>query len=120
MDFWNEFVSNYGMTILYAIFTSIAGYIGLVVKNLYKKYVDDDTKKSVVKTCVLAVEQLYKDIHGDDKLQKALEAASKILAEKNISISDTELRMLIEASVSEFNDSFSGSASEDTPAISEC
>lgn len=106
MDFMKEFISAYGTTILYSILTAIAGYIGIVVKNLYQKYINDKTKQDVAKTVVQAVEQMYKDLHGDEKLQKALEAASDMLMTKGISISDIELRMLIEAAVAEFNDAF--------------
>lgn len=106
MDFMKEFISVYGTTILYSILTAIAGYIGIVVKNLYQKYINDKTKQDVAKTVVQAVEQMYKDLHGDEKLQKALEAASDMLMTKGITISDIELRMLIEAAVAEFNDAF--------------
>ena len=106
MELFNEFISTYGTTILYSILTAIAGYLGIVVKNLYTKYINDKTKQDVAKTCVKAVEQIYKDLHGEEKLQKALEAASDMLLTKNISISDIELRILIEAAVAEFNDAF--------------
>ena len=55
MNIFQEFINNYGTQILYAIFMAIAGYLGVVVKNLYQKYVNDSTKKAVVKTCVQAV-----------------------------------------------------------------
>lgn len=101
-----QFINEYGTTILYAIITTIAGYIGIVVKNLYQKYVDDQTKKDVVKTVVQSIEQIYKDLHGEDKLNKALESASEMLAIKGVTISEFELRVLIEAAVGEFNDAF--------------
>lgn len=101
-----EFISEYGTQILFAIVTAIAGYIGVVVKNIYQKYVNDQTKKNVVKTVVQGVEQIYKDLHGEDKLNKALETASDMLFDKGISITELELRMLIEAAVGEFNDAF--------------
>lgn len=106
MELLNEFISTYGTTILYSVLTAIAGYLGIVVKNLYTKYINDKTKQDVAKTCVKAVEQIYKDLHGEEKLQKALEAASEMLMNKNITITDIELRMLIEAAVAEFNDAF--------------
>lgn len=106
MELFNEFVSVYGTTILYSVLTAIAGYLGIVVKNLYQKYVNDKTKKDVVKTCVSAVEQLYKDLHGEEKYGKAVEAAADMLAEKGITITELEIRMLIEAAVSEFNNAF--------------
>lgn len=114
MDIINEFISTYGTTILYSILTAIAGYLGVFVKNLYEKYLNDKTKEDVVKTCVKAVEQIYKDLHGDEKLQKALEAASEMLASKNITVTDIELRMLVESFVAEFNDAFNKSTTAES------
>lgn len=107
-DFFNEFLSNYGSQILYAILTAIAGYLGIFAKKLYAEYADDQTKKSVVKTVVQAVNQLYKDLHGEDKYNKAVELASDMLAEKGVSISELEIKMLIEAAVNEFNNTITG------------
>lgn len=101
-----EFIQNYGATILYTIITAVASYIGIIVKNLYKKYINDQTKKDVVATCVKAVEQLYTDIHGEDKLTKCMESVSAMLCEKGITVSETEMRMLIEAAVNGFNGGF--------------
>ena len=103
---FEEFVNTYGGEILMALLTAIAGYIGIVIKNLYTKYINDKTKESVVKTVVQGVEQIYKDLHGEEKLAMALEAASEMLVEKGITISEFELRMMIEASVAEFNNAF--------------
>lgn len=114
MELFNEFVSVYGTTILYSVLIAIAGYLGIVVKNLYQKYVNDKTKKDVVKTCVSAVEQLYKDLHGEEKYGKAVEAAADMLAEKGITITELEIRMLIEAAVSEFNNAFTSDGEDVT------
>ena len=101
-----EFINTYGMQILYTILTAIAGWLGIVIKNLVQKYIDDKTKKDVAKSAVKFVEQVYKDLHGDEKLNEALTAASAMLAEKGITITDLELRVLIEAAVAEFNGAF--------------
>ena len=115
MEFIKLFISEYGTTILYAVLTALAGYIGIFAKKLYTKYVNDKTKQAVAKTVVQAVEQIYKDLHGEEKLNKALEAASEMLAEKGITITDLEMRMLIEAAVAEFNNAFEKTgADEDT------
>ena len=101
-----EFISEYGTTILYTVITALAGYLGIVIKNLYTKYINDKTKQTVVKTVVQGVEQMYKDLHGEEKLNAALENASEMLALKGIEISEFELKLLIEAAVAEFNDAF--------------
>lgn len=101
-----EFINQYGVEILYAIITAIAGYVGIVVKNLCTKYINDKTKQAVAKTAVQFVEQVYKDLHGEEKLNAALSAASEMLTEKGITVSQLEMRVLIEAAVAEFNNAF--------------
>lgn len=104
-----EFINEYGTMILYTVLTAIAGYIGLWIKSLYTKYINDKTKKDVVETCVKAVEQLYKDLHGEEKYNEVVLSVSEMLAAKGIAITELEIKMLIEAAVGEFNNVF-GSA----------
>lgn len=106
MELFKQFISEYGTTILYAVLTAIAGYLGVVFKNLYTKYINTKTKQEIAKTVVKAIEQIYTDLHGEEKLMKALESASQMLAQENIYVTDLELRMLIESAVAEFNDAF--------------
>lgn len=112
-----EFINAYGMEIVYLLFTAVAGAIGIWFKNLYTKYANDKTKKDVVRTVVLGIEQIYKDLHGPEKLSQALHSASEMLAEKGINASELELRMLIEATVAEFNDAFNSGKAD--PAVTE-
>lgn len=101
-----EFINEYGTTIIYAVLTGIFGYLGLLAKKYFDKYFDSKEKRDVAASCVKFVEQVYKDLHGEDKLNKALEAASEMLAQKGISFTELELRVLIEAAVASFNDTF--------------
>ena len=99
-------MSNYIQQIILAVFLALAAILGAQAKNLYKRWVNTDIKKAVVKDAVLFVEQVYKDIHGPDKLHAAMERASEILAEYGITISETELVTMIESAVKEFINSF--------------
>ena len=105
-----EFISTYGTEILYTVLstviTAIAGYIGIALKKLYTEKVNDKTKKEIVKTVVMGIEQIYKELHGEEKLNKAIESVSEMLCEKGITVTDFELRMLIESAVGEFNNAF--------------
>ena len=101
-----EFISTYLMEILGTAIVAIAGYIGVVVKNLVTKYLNDKTKRALAKTVVQFVEQVYKELHGEEKLNAALSAFSEMLAEQGITVSDLEMRVLIEAAVAEFNGAF--------------
>ena len=107
-----EFINEYGMQLLYAIITAIAGYIGIAAKNLVKKYLDDKTKREVAKTAVQYVEQVFKNLHGEEKLNEAMSAASAMLAEKGITITELEIRVLVEAAVAEFNKAFNKDTAE--------
>lgn len=106
MELFKEFISTCGTTIIKLFLTAFVGYIGVVVKNIYQKYVNDKVKQDVVKTCVKAVEQIYKNLHGEEKLQKALDSVGAMLQSKNIDITEIELKMLIESALAEFNDAF--------------
>lgn len=110
-----EFINQYGMEILYTVIMAIAGYLGIVVKNLFTKYINDKTKRDVAKTAVQFVEQVYKDLHGEDKLNAAFSAASEMLSEKGIYVSDLEMRVLLEAAVGEFNKAFEKASIEVKP-----
>ena len=45
-------------------------------------------------------------LHGQDKYNKVVESVSEMLTEKGITITEIELKMLIEAAVGEFNKVF--------------
>lgn len=80
--------------------------LGIWAKNLAKKWVNNDTKKQLAEYVVLAVEQIYKSLHGEEKLTQAIALFSQQLSEKNIYITESEMRLLLEAAVGKFNDAF--------------
>ena len=99
-------ITQYVFEIISLILAAFFAWVGAEVKKLYAKYIDTQTKKDVVETVVQAVEQLYKDLHGREKLNKALEMAVELLDEKGITATETELHTLIEAAVGAFNNVF--------------
>lgn len=114
MDGLKVFINQYGLEIVTTIVTAIVGYIAVVAKNLAQKYINDKTKKDVAKIVVSGIEQCYKALEGPQKLEKALEAASSMLAEKGIKVTEVELRMLLESALSEFNKVFEDSGTQGT------
>jgi|SRR5690606_14528087 len=61
--------------------------------------------KELVKIAVNAVEQTYKELNGEEKLNVAKLELVKLMNEKKIKISEQEIDMLIESAVKEMNDS---------------
>ena len=49
---------------------------------------------------------MYKDLHGDEKLARALVVAASMLSQKGIKTTEEELKVLLEAAVKEMNDKF--------------
>ena len=106
MEWFNVFMTEYGVQIIGTLLLALAGALGLIAKNMANKYLNDRTKQNVAKIVVQGVEQVYKELHGEDKLNKALEMFSELLAEKGIKVSELEMRVLLEAAVGEFNKVF--------------
>ena len=55
---------------------------------------------------VLFVEQICKDLHGEDKLNEALKHLSAELAKWKINIIPAEMKIMLEAAVDKFNEVF--------------
>lgn len=89
-----------GKAILYA-FGIILSILGFYAKNLISRYLNDKTKRSVAKTVVSAVEQLYKDLDGTEKYSKAVRRVKELLDARGITIGELEVKMLIEAAVND-------------------
>lgn len=106
MEYFNDFMHEYGIQIAYALLTAVAAWIGNVISKYYRKWVNTREKKELAKTVVTAVEQIYKTLHGEEKFAKAYEALSEMLADHGIHITDLEIKMLIEAAVGEANNAF--------------
>lgn len=88
--------------LLPAVATLLAGWLAVVgnkIKSLYTEKVNTQIKKDVVDATVTYVQQVYKALDGEAKLEKAIDRASVILTEKGIPISEAELTMLIESAV---------------------
>ena len=103
---FEEFISTYLMEILATILAAVAAWLGAEFKKLYQEKVNTKVKKDLACTVVQFVEQVYKDLHGEEKLNAGLAAFSELLAEKGIAVSDIEMRILLEAAVAEFNGAF--------------
>ena len=98
MEFLNEIMPSL-LSFVGTVVAVLFGYLGVKVKQLYNKYVDTQVEKDVVNSTVKYVEQIYTDIHGEDKLNEALIQANSILQEKGIQVSQDQLKTLIESAV---------------------
>ena len=99
---WLSILNQCLDVILPAVASVIAilfGVLGAKIKQTYNEKAQNETVKVVVDNVVKWVQQVYYELEGPEKLQKALTEASTILNEKGITISETELDMMIESAV---------------------
>ena len=92
------------------IFEGLQGIIGIAITVLlafirkkYNQYVNTDTKKKLVNDVVYYTEQVFKALHGKEKLEKAKSTLVTLLNEKGISFTEEELNVLIESAVNQLN-----------------
>jgi hypothetical protein len=101
-----EIVNTYGMELLKAIVLLIAGTLGLIACKLANRCLNTETKRTLARTGVLFVEQVYKDLHGEQKMAKFLEYAAAQLKRYGIKFDAEEMKALAEAFLAEFNEAF--------------
>jgi hypothetical protein len=122
-EFWTNiinFLNEYG--ILSMVITAVVGAVGtalgLFFKRLYTNTIGDkiklDTVKEIARVVVKFVEQVYKDIHGEEKMEEALEAFAEMLNNKGITISELEMRVYLESALAEFNEAFNKEINKET------
>ena len=99
----NQFIQIL-LPILATFLTGLFTYIGNRLKKVYEEKVNNETAKAVVEDAVKFVEQVYTDLNGKEKLQKATEQVAEVLASKGIKISAAEINMLIESAVYGLNE----------------
>lgn len=104
MNMISEFIEEYGSAILYALVTAIFGYFGMALKNMVQEYINDKFKTDAAIETVNMVEQVYKDLHGEEKFEKAKMYFVDALEKKGISTSELEVIRKIEAAVKKIND----------------
>ena len=121
------YVYSYGMHMIGLLLVAVAGCLGIVIRNWLSKWVraestrlDSEIKLKIAKTVVAFVEQVWKDLHGRDKLYKALAKARELLLKKGIAFDSEEMEVLIEAALAEFNEVFRKPAEKQKTAVNNC
>lgn len=112
--------------ILLALLVAIIGYLakiaGIQVQRVADKYAIKaklDANKTIVDLAVKYVQQVFNEADNKTKYNEAKNKALEILSEKGIKITDAELNMLIEASVSNFKQGMTEKGTLEAPSIQE-
>ena len=106
MDWMMDILSEGVLAILGVALTCLASRLGALFGKFWKDKMQDESIRSIAATCVYAVEQMYGGKSGKEKLEKALVMGEKLLSRKGIRISAGELRVVLEAALSEAKGAF--------------
>ena len=98
---WN-LIENDVFNIITTLVSFVTVCIATKVKYIYEQKVTDERKRTIVKTVVNAIEQVYKEMSGEKKLAIAQENVLAICNEKKLSITDLEMNLLIEETCHSF------------------
>jgi hypothetical protein len=101
-----DFIATFGMEIIGGCIALIFGVLGLLTNHLVNKFLNTKEKRTLASDVVLYVEQKYKDLHGQEKFVKAVEAFTEILNQRGIKTTTTEIQTLIESALGAFNNAF--------------
>lgn len=101
-----EIINAYGLALLKVMVLLIAGTFGLILCKLANRYLDTETKRTLARTGVLFVEQVFKNLHGKEKMDKYLEYVAARLKVYGIKFDVDEMKALAEAFLAEFNNAF--------------
>lgn len=115
MEIVNNIINGVLIPLLSAVLLGVAGWLGVKLKQRIDKSEENKTKLEVVTLCVSAVEQIYKNLHGDEKLQECISMVTDMLSTRGIEISPSEIRIMIEATLAEFNSAFDSGGDDKQP-----
>lgn len=101
-EIWQDALQQISGAIILIIVT-LLGVVGVELKKIFEKYLDDLKKKATAETCVEGVEQSYPELHGEEKFATCEQQLCELLEEKGISSTQLERKMLIESAVLRMN-----------------
>lgn len=101
-----EMFAYYAPQLMQAVLYLVAIVLAILAAKYVKPLLQNKVVRVFAENAVDFVEQTFKDLHGDDKLNEALKALSMQLAKWNIKITAEEMKMMLEAAVKKLNDEY--------------
>lgn len=101
-------IINAALPYILKILGAVIGFLLIKLSNKINKFINSQQNKetinALIEHTVNYVEQVYKTIKGQDKLNAAKDKIIKLFNEKGIKLSDDEIEILIESAVKTMND----------------
>ncbi len=85
-----------------SVVVALAGIIGVVLANHFRKDKETDTKYEVVLAVVLAVQQVYKNLDGESKYLEAVRWITERFKRLGLEVDPQEVDLMVEEAVKRF------------------
>jgi len=94
------------LALLGVVLTAVVTWLGTLAGKLWREKADDAWVQNFAGICVQAVEQMYRDRNGEEKLCLAMEMCSNFAKARGVSVSSEQIRVFLESALAEMKDAF--------------
>ena len=106
MEWFLDLLTEMIFAAMGVVVTAVAAKLGEALASFLKEKGQNECIRNVAETCVSAVQMMYRDLGGEEKLSRAMEMASSVLEEKGISLSEDRIRISLESALASFRGAF--------------
>jgi len=106
MEWMYEGIGEIIIALIGIALTFLVSKLGGVLGAFWKNKLWSENAQSVARTVVRAVEMMYREQKGEEKLEKALELAESMLQSRGIRLEKEQMRIFLEAALAEFKTAF--------------
>lgn len=106
MEWIYEMLTEIVFSVVGVICAFVAARLGEALASFWKERNRNECIERVAATCVSAVQMMYRDFGGEEKLSHAMKMASELLAEKGICLSEERIRVCLESALANFKGAF--------------
>ncbi|MBR3837475.1 MAG: hypothetical protein IKJ74_04935 [Clostridia bacterium] len=106
MEWIYELLTELVLAVSGVVLTALGAYLGKALGRLWKEKLQNETLAGVAKITVSAVQMMYRELDGAQKLSHALSMAEEMLNEKGIRLPKEKIRIRLEAALAELKGAF--------------
>lgn len=106
MEWMKEILFEMIFALLGVVLTGVATWLGTLAGKLWREKAADEWVQNFAGICVQAVEQMYRDRNGEEKLCLAIEMCENFAKAKGVSVSSDQIRVFLESALAELKDAF--------------
>ena len=109
MNIIKSFITEYGLHIIATALIGILSYLGIQIKSIIHNYSKQIIAKEEAEIVYHGIEELYCNQKESKKIELMIINLKQILNEKNITITNLELQMLIYSTINKKKEHKNGS-----------